>query len=141
MLETKSVEIKGRTYSVGQLPADRAFEIGCIVAEWRGKIVERMGDAALIATEARIDSVAAGGRALVTIAQMLRDTEYREKVWKPVLSVCMCDGVPVLRDDWVATYAGDRLAELYELHQASIDHSCGGFLRGLGLGAAPSPQL
>ena len=141
MLETKTVEIAGHKYTIGQLPADKAFEIGCIVAEWRGKIVERMGDSALIAAEARIDAVAAGGRALVTIAQMLRDTEYRDRVWKPTLSVCMCDGVPVLRDDWTSTYAGERLKELYEVHNASIDHSCGGFLRGLGLSAAPSPVL
>lgn len=141
MLTTTTAEIAGRQYSIGQLPADRAFEIGCIVAEWRGKIVERMGDAALVATEARLDSIAAGGRALVTMAQMLRDPEYREKVWRPVLSVCTCDGVPVLRDDWVTTYAGDRLVELYQLHERSIDHSCGGFLRGLGLGAVPAPRL
>ena len=141
MLEVKTVEINGRTYTIGQMPAAVAFDVGCIVAEWRGKVLGAMGDAALHSLDAPIDAVAGAGRSISMVAKMLRDTEYRKQVWEPALSVCSCDGVPVLRGDWQTTYAGDRLADLYELHNASIAHSCGGFLKGLGLGAVPSPQV
>ena len=140
MLTNTEATIGGRVYTIGQLPADVAFDVACIVAEWRGKQVAALGDGAL-SPDALIGAVPAAGRALTAIAKMLRDPEYREKVWRPVLGVCSCDGVPVLRGDWATTYAGDRLGDLYELHLKAVEHSCGGFLRALGLGAAPAPKL
>ena len=140
MLQSTEAQINGRTYSIGQLPADVAFEMACIVADWRGKQVAALGDAALT-PDLPVGAVPAAGRMISAAAKMLRDPEYREKVWKVALGVCSCDGVPVLRGDWATTFAGDRLGDLYELHLASVQHSCGGFLRALGLGAAPAPQL
>lgn len=140
MLTTITADIRGKTYTIGQLPADKAFDVACIVAEWRGKQAEALGDA-MLTPNARIDAVRGAGRAISTAAKMLRDPEYRSQVWTPLLSQCSCDGVPVLRGDWPMTFAGDALGDLYDLHIKAIEHSCGGFLRALGLGAAPAPEL
>lgn len=139
MKTTKEVKINGRTYTIAQLTADVAFDVFCVVAEWRGKQMEAIGDAAL-SPDAKVGSQTAG-RVLTTIAKMLRDPDYRESVWTTVLGVCSCDGVPVLRGDWKTTYMGDRLGDLYLLHLASIDWSCSSFLGTVGIGAPPSQDL
>ena len=141
MLETKTLDINGRTYTIGQMPAAAAFEVGCIVAEWRGKVLGAMGDAALHSLDAPIDAVAGAGRSISMVAKMLRDPEYKRGAWEPSLAVCSYNGTPVLKGAFDLEFAGDRLADLYELHNASIAHSCGGFLKGLGLGAVQSPQV
>lgn len=144
MLDPKTVEINGKTYTIGMLPAAIAFDIGCIVAEWRGKQVELVGaDAAAFVAglaDTPIERLAFGGRYMQITAKMLRDPEYRTKVWDVVLGQCSCDGVPVLRGDWQTTYAGARLGDLLTLHTMAIDHSCAGFLLALGASAPPAPK-
>jgi len=140
MLEVKSLQINGHAYTIAQLPASQALDVACIVADWRGRIFGAMGDDALHSQDAPIGVVSGAGRSISMMAKMLRDPEYRSKVWDVMLAQCSCDGVPVNRGDWETTFAGDRLGELYDAHNAAITHSCGGFLKGLGIGAAPAPQ-
>lgn len=144
MLQQKTIEINGRSYTMTQLPADTAFDVTCIVAEWRGLMIEAVGLEAAAFSEALqdvpIEKLTLGGKFLQIQAKMLRDPEYRAKVWNTVLGACTCEGVAVLRGDWALTYAGERMADLYTLHMAAVDHSCAGFLQVLGTGAAPAPQ-
>jgi hypothetical protein len=147
MLTPTTLEIAGQTYTIGQLPADAAFDVACIVAEWRarqsaeygegvGSLEVRPGGDAM-ATEIPIGRIMAGeAKARRVRAQMLRDSEYRKMVWDRVLSLCTGpDNVPVLRPDWTTRFAGERLADLFALHEAAIEHSCGPFLRRLGVEA------
>lgn len=156
MLASTTVEINGTAYTVGQLPADAAFDVGCIVAEWRARQSAAYGDgvgsievragADPMATDVPLGKIMAGEATARRVrAQMLRDPEYRKNVWDRVLGVCMgADGVPVMRADWTTRFAGERLADLFALHEAAIEHSCGPFLRRLGVeapGQTPSqPQ-
>ena len=153
MLTAKQIEVGGAKYVIGQVPADKAFDIGCIVLEWRGKIAEAAGSAAAasdvvarladaigddratsrVLTNYIAEQVAGYGRSQQTVAKMLRDREYRDTVFRPLFEVCSRDGQPVLGGDWLTYYAGERMADLIAVHNAAVDHNCAGFLRGFAL--------
>lgn len=149
MLTAKQLEVGGVAYTIGQVPASNALDIACLVMEWRGRIVEAAG-AAAIATDiveqmrgtagddkatARVlsayvaEQISALGRSQQVFARMWRDKEYREQVFKPLFEVCTRAGQPVLGGDWQTYYVGDRLGDLVKVHNAAVDHNCGGFLR------------
>lgn len=138
MRDIKETEINGKKATIPKLDAAMAFDVACIVAEWRGKLLAAAGDDGLRAEAAGVDSVAAAGRLLSQAARMLRDREYRELVWLRVLHGCMLDGKSVMAADGKTPRDDHDLADLYALHLASIEHSCGSFLKALGAGQAPS---
>lgn len=138
MRETKEIEVNGKAATIAKLDAATAFDVACIVAEWRGKLLAAAGDEGLRADAAGLDSVQAAGRMLTQAAKMMRDREYRELVWLRVLHPCTLDGVPVMSADGKTPREQHDLADLYTLHLAAIEHSCGSFLRALGAGQAPS---
>jgi hypothetical protein len=132
--EPKDIEINGKKATIAKLDAATAFDVACIVAEWRGKLLAAAGDEALRAESAGIDSVQAAGRMLTQAAKMLRDREYRDLVWTRVLHGCTLDGTSVMAADGKTPREQHDLADLYALHLAAIEHSCGSFLRAVGAG-------
>ena len=138
MLDIKTTEVNGKPCTMAKLDAATAFDVACIVAEWRGKLLAAAGDDGLRAEAAGIDSVQAAGRMLTQAAKMLRDREYREQVWLRVLHSCTINGTPVMAGDGKTPRQEHDLADLYALHLLAIDHSCGSFLRALGAGQ-PQP--
>lgn len=136
MRDIKTAEVNGKPCTIPKLDAASAFDVACIVAEWRGKLLAAAGDEGLKAEAAGLDSIQAAGRMLTQAAKMLRDREYRELVWVRVLHGCTLNGEPVMGADGKSPRDSHDLADLYKLHMMSIDHSCGSFLQALGAGQA-----
>ena len=134
MREVKELEINGKRATVAALDAATAFDVACIVAEWRGKLLAAAGDDGLRSEVAGVDSVRAAGQMLSQAARMLRDPEYRNKVWDVVLHGCTLNGLGIKAADGRTIREEHDLADLYALHLAAIEHSCGSFLRALGAG-------
>lgn len=135
MRDIKTTEVGGKSATIPKLDAATAFDVACIVAEWRGKMLAAAGDDGLKAEAAGVDNFAATGRMLAAAARMLRDKEYRDQVWIRVLHGCTLNGEPVMAADGRTPRDSHDLADLYRLHLLSIDHSCGSFLAALGVGA------
>jgi len=129
-----TAEVNGKPCTIAKLDAATAFDVACLVAEWRGKLLAAAGDDGLRAEAAGVDNVAATGRMLTQAAKMLRDREYRDLVWTRVLHGCTLSGDPVMGADGKTPRDQHDLADLYKLHLMSIDHSCGSFLQALGVG-------
>lgn len=149
MLTAKQIQVGGATYTIGQVPAPQALDIACLVLEWRGKVAEAAGAAAVtgdvvealrsvvgdekaairVLSSYVSEQVAGLGRSQQVFARMWRDREYRDGVFKPLFEVCTRGGRPVLDGDWQTFYAGDRLGDLVKVHNAAVEHNCGGFLR------------
>ena len=135
MRDIKTAEVGGKPCTIAKLDAATAFDVACIVAEWRGKMLAAAGDDGLKAEAAGVDNFAATGRMLAQAARMLRDKEYRDLVWTRVLHGCTLGDEPVMGPDGRTPRDSHDLADLYRLHLMSIDHSCGSFLAALGVGA------
>lgn len=157
MLKAKRVEIGGHQYVIGQVPADVAFDIACVVMEWRGRLLEAGGGAAAapaildklkdeagdddrvrrLVADYLSEQVAGVGRVHQTFARMYRDPEYRRVVWDRLFEACTCDNRPVLGEGWKLAYAGERLGELVRVHLLAVEHNCSGFLAEFNGQAAP----
>lgn len=148
MLTAKKIEVGGATYIIGQVPADKALDIACVVMEWRGKVIEAAGSSAAasditdklrevfgdekavasLLSAFAAEQVSGLGRTQQVFARMWRDREYRDVVFRPLFEVCTRDGQPVLGGDWQTYYVGDKLGELVRVHTAAVEHNCSGFL-------------
>lgn len=135
MRDIKTAEVNGKPCTIPKLDAASSFDVACIVAEWRGKLLAAAGDDALKTEAMGLDNVAATGRMMSAAAKMLRDKEYREQVWIRVLHGCTLNGEPVMGPDGKTPRDTHDLADLYQLHLEAINHSCGSFLAVLGVGA------
>lgn len=135
MRDIKTIDVNGKQATIPKLDAASAFDVACIVAEWRGRMLAAAGDDGLRSEAAGVDNFAATGRMLAQAAKMLRDKEYRDLVWTRVLHGCTLGGEPVMGPDGKTPRDTHDLADLYRLHLLSIDHSCGSFLAALGVGA------
>jgi len=133
--DIKTIDVNGKQATIPKLDAASAFDVACIVAEWRGRMLAAAGDYGLRSEAAGVDNFAATGRMLAQAAKMLRDKEYRDLVWTRVLHGCTLGGEPVMGPDGKTPRDTHDLADLYRLHLLSIDHSCGSFLAALGVGA------
>lgn len=134
MRDIKTADVGGKPCTIPKLDAATAFDVACLVAEWRGKLLSAAGDDGVRAESAGLDSVQAAGRMLTQAAKMLRDREYRDQVWVRVLHGCTLNGEPVMGPDGRTPRDSHDLADLYKLHLLSIEHSCGSFLQALGAG-------
>lgn len=151
MLDVFNTTIGGKPATIAKLPAHLAFDVACVVAEWEGRKMaagaatsaavlaaalagQSVTDADGHATPALGPAAMEGlGRGLTERAKMLRDPEYRSLVWRPVLSTCMLANQPIFEADGQTIRGVHDLADLYELHEVAITHSCGSFLRALGV--------
>lgn len=157
MLEGTTKTINGRKWTIGALPVDLAFEVGCLVMEWRGRFLQDAGPAAAgpqtladlkgdgevtpEAVKALVwEQMRSLGSLTTLTGKMLRDPEYRRDVWLRCLSVCLCEHRPVVSDNGKFLLDSADLADAFEAHQAVIDHNCGPFLAGFGLAGRPHPS-
>jgi hypothetical protein len=128
--------IGDKTYTIGALPASLALKAALIVGKWQGRLLAKLagnGVGTLAEMGASEGAMAqAGGLLVEHRALMLADPEYQEHVWKPLLSVCMCDGHSVMGPTFEVAYQGASLPVLLQLHDAAKEASCGPFVAGLG---------
>ena len=75
MRDIKTADVGGKPCNIPKLDAANAFDVACLVAEWRGKLLSAAGDEGVRVESAGLDSVQAAGRMLTQAAKMLRDRE------------------------------------------------------------------
>lgn len=144
-------EINGRKWTIGVLPVDVAFDVGCRVGEWRGRILAAAGPAAadndllgeLGSDPEKVRQIVGGQvRAMAgvqeTTYRMLRDPEYKREVWTRCLQVTLCEGRQVITNTGGFALSAADIADAVEAHQAVIEHNCP-FLTAFGKGQ-PSAQ-
>lgn len=120
----KRLEIDGTTYLLDQLPAKAALQCALVRGKHQGAILREVGSAG--------DSQAAmAGAGIAALCQMMLAADYMESCWHPLLSTISYGDGRRVSETWQVDFTGDKLAALFRLHEAAMQHSCGAFLAGL----------